>query len=64
MQNMPNALVTGASSGIGRALAVRLLDKGYTVLGIGRNEEQLKELASKYTGFTYMVADLSNPRIL
>jgi short-subunit dehydrogenase len=61
VQNMPNALVTGASSGIGRALAVRLLDKGYTVLGIGRNEEQLKELASKYTGFTYMVADLSNP---
>jgi short-subunit dehydrogenase len=57
---MPNALVTGASSGIGRALAIRLLEKGYTVLGVGRNEEQLKDLVSKYPGFSYIVADLSN----
>lgn len=31
------ALVTGATSGIGRAIACRLLSEGMTVFGIGRN---------------------------
>ena len=32
------AIVTGATSGIGRAIARKLLENGYTVYGIGRNE--------------------------
>ncbi|MEU8639428.1 SDR family oxidoreductase [Amycolatopsis sp. NPDC048633] len=39
------ALVTGAGSGIGRAVALRLLELGATVVGVGRREERLAETA-------------------
>jgi NADP-dependent 3-hydroxy acid dehydrogenase YdfG len=38
------AVVTGASSGIGRAVAVRLASGGTAVVGIGRDEERLAGL--------------------
>lgn len=38
------AVVTGATSGIGRAVAEMLLERGATVIGIGRNVEALEEL--------------------
>lgn len=31
-------IITGASSGIGQALAIEFANKGYNVLAIGRNE--------------------------
>lgn len=37
MIEMKTALVTGASSGIGKAITERLLSEGYEVYGIGRN---------------------------
>ena len=37
MNSSAIALVTGATSGIGRAIAQRLLTEGFTVYGIGRN---------------------------
>jgi 3-hydroxy acid dehydrogenase / malonic semialdehyde reductase len=40
------ALVTGASSGIGRAIAKALLDQGCRVVLAGRNEAALRELAA------------------
>jgi len=37
-------LVTGASSGIGKAIALKLLDEGYVVYGAARRVEKMQEL--------------------
>lgn len=39
------ALITGASGGIGRAMAVRLSEAGMNIMLCGRNEEKLQETA-------------------
>src|SRR5690606_1180143 len=38
-----SAIVTGAGSGIGRAIALRLVQLGAAVTGLGRHEETLAE---------------------
>lgn len=47
--NMPSgtALVTGASSGIGRAVAIRLRQEGWNVVALGRNKDALHSLADE-----------------
>ena len=49
-------VVTGASSGIGRATAELLRDEGMQVIGVDINAEQLRSIA----GITHLAADLSN----
>ena len=41
---MPVALVTGASSGIGRDIAHELSKKGYDIIAVARGKEALENL--------------------
>lgn len=51
-------LVTGAGTGIGRAVAQRFAKEGAKVLILGRTESTLKETASFDSKITYVVADI------
>lgn len=55
-------LVTGASSGIGRGIAIACSKMGATIVASGRNEERLKEtiLQLEGDGHQMAVADLSD----
>lgn len=56
------ALVTGASSGIGRAFARELASAGWSLTLVARNEVRLKELARELgTEVQVVAADLSTP---
>lgn len=58
------ACITGASSGIGEALARSLAQEGVDLLITGRNESALKSLTeelSKHSSITYLVCDLTHP---
>jgi 3-oxoacyl-[acyl-carrier protein] reductase len=58
-------IVGGASSGLGRAVALRLLQEGASVLGIARHAEPLREIESLFTGrFQMLAADLTTPEAL
>ncbi|KCZ94088.1 SDR family NAD(P)-dependent oxidoreductase [Hyphomonas johnsonii] len=54
-------IVTGGSSGIGRAAAVQFARAGASVLITGRREDALKDAASGHPGIAYIVSDSSIP---
>ena len=55
------ALVTGGSTGIGRAVARRLAELGARVVITGRHEDTLRESASRHPSIVAVVADVSKP---
>jgi NAD(P)-dependent dehydrogenase (short-subunit alcohol dehydrogenase family) len=57
------AIVTGAGSGIGRAVAVGLLEHGYSVVLAGRRHEPLQQTADAVPNTTSLVVptDVSEP---
>lgn len=54
------ALVTGASSGIGKEIAIYLSKLGHEVILVAKNEEKLIKISKKIPNSTYIICDLSN----
>src|SRR5688572_12179929 len=55
------AIVTGASSGIGREAAILLANEGIELVLAARRESLLRELTAGLSGATAVVCDVSNP---
>ena len=55
-----HVLVTGSSSGIGRAITEHLLKSGATVIGIARNHNKFQPNSDNYKTFDVDVSDLKN----
>jgi NAD(P)-dependent dehydrogenase (short-subunit alcohol dehydrogenase family) len=47
MNSHPTAVVTGVTKGLGRELALSLVERGYRVLGVGRSAEGLDSLGDE-----------------
>ncbi len=62
MSNYPflSALVTGASSGIGEAMAHQLGQAGVPTVVVARRADRLEDLAARYDGFEVLAADLND----
>lgn len=53
---MKTALITGASSGFGRASVEALINEGFKVIAIARREERLKLLKEKFKDKLHIIA--------
>jgi short-subunit dehydrogenase len=61
MPETKSIILTGASRGIGLAIARFLLKEGYKLFLVARNEELLQNLKGEFKGqVEYLAADLCN----
>lgn len=57
-------LITGASDGIGKAMALKFIELNNTVIAVARNREKLEKICSVSSHFVPYVCDISNPQAL
>jgi 3-hydroxy acid dehydrogenase / malonic semialdehyde reductase len=58
------ALITGASSGIGRAMALAMGEKGYELFLVARRKDKLEEVASLIKSKVHLIiADVNDPKL-
>ncbi|WBU53044.1 SDR family oxidoreductase [Paracoccus sp. SCSIO 75233] len=57
---MANALVMGASSGIGLAIALELARSGYQVYAVGRSQKALNDLRASHANITPIQLDVTD----
>ena len=59
---MPKAMITGAGSGVGRAVAQALAPSGWSLVLVGRKRDTLEETAKSLTGNPLVApADVGDP---
>lgn len=57
---MTTAFITGATSGIGRAMAIALGEAGYDVYAVGRSRSALEELRAEQPGIIPVAVDVTD----
>jgi len=57
------AIITGASSGIGEAVAITLNKAGMSLILTARREERLKKLSSELSETVYIAEDITEPSL-
>jgi len=57
---MEQVLITGATTGIGRAMALTLHARGMAVIALGRRAEALADLAAQAPGITTICCDVTD----
>lgn len=61
---MKKIIISGSSSGIGRAIATKLLDLGYSVVGLSRNHQKFTPDNPNYFPYTLDFSDLYQAELI